>query len=385
MKVISIGTDRNIFKKESAVRARVTEYGALFEELHIVVFSRRALGHKKEQISSNVWIYPTNSLLKIFYIKNAFSICVEILRDKRLTSANTVTTCQDPFETGIVGMKLKKKFDIPLHIQIHTDLFSPFFRYSSVLNWVRVHIAKKVLVKANAVRVVSKRIADSLVAQKSLTIAPMILSIFVDKEKIENTPITTDLKKKYPKWNFIIFMASRLTKEKNIPLAINVMQKLLLEYPSIGLVIVGSGTQEKNLRALVLHTKLSNNVVFESWQNDLVSYYKTADLFLVTSDYEGFGMTIVEALFAHCPTISTDVGIASDVLKDRVSFVCPVGDGECLLQKIKIFIKDNQLRETFTHEAVQRLASITDSSRAEYLQKYKASIEMAHEKVQKFL
>ena len=385
MKVISIGTDRNIFKKESAVRARVTEYGALFEELHIVVFSRRALGHKKEQISSNVWIYPTNSLLKIFYIKNAFSICVEILRDKRLTSANTVTTCQDPFETGIVGIKLKKKFDIPLHIQIHTDLFSPFFRYSSLLNWVRVHIAKKVLVKANAVRVVSKRIADSLVAQKSLTIAPMILSIFVDKEKIENTPITTDLKKKYPKWNFIIFMASRLTKEKNIPLAINVMQKLLLEYPSIGLVIVGSGTQEKNLRALVLHTKLSNNVVFESWQNDLVSYYKTADLFLVTSDYEGFGMTIVEALFAHCPTISTDVGIASDVLKDRVSFVCPVGDGECLLQKIKIFIKDNQLRETFTHEAVQRLASITDSSRAEYLQKYKASIEMAHEKVQKFL
>ncbi len=385
MKVISIGTDRNIFKKESAVRARVTEYGALFEELHIVVFSRRALGHKKEQISSNVWIYPTNSLLKIFYIKNAFSICVEILRDKRLTSANTVTTCQDPFETGIVGIKLKKKFDIPLHIQIHTDLFSPFFRYSSVLNWVRVHIAKKVLVKANAVRVVSKRIADSLVAQKSLTIAPIILPIFVDKEKIENTPITTDLKKKYPKWNFIIFMASRLTKEKNIPLAINVMQKLLLEYPSIGLVIVGSGTQEKNLRALVLHTKLSNNVVFESWQNDLVSYYKTADLFLVTSDYEGFGMTIVEALFAHCPTISTDVGIASDVLKDRVSFVCPVGDGECLLQKIKIFIKDNQLRETFTHEAVQRLASITDSSRAEYLQKYKASIEMAHEKVQKFL
>ncbi len=385
MKVISIGTDRNIFKKESAVRARVTEYGALFEELHIVIFSRRALGHKKEQISSNVWIYPTNSLLKIFYIKNAFSICVEILRDKRLTSANTVTTCQDPFETGIVGMKLKKKFEIPLHIQIHTDLFSPFFRYSSVLNWVRVHIAKKVLVKANAVRVVSKRIADSLVAQKSLTIAPMILSIFVDKEKIENTPITTDLKKKYPKWNFIIFMASRLTKEKNIPLAINVMQKLLLEYPSIGLVIVGSGTQEKNLRALVLHTKLSNNVVFESWQNDLVSYYKTADLFLVTSDYEGYGMTIVEALFAHCPTISTDVGIASDVLKDKVSFVCPVGDGECLLQKIKIFIKNNQLRETFTHEAVQRLASITDSSRAEYLQKYKVSIEMAHEKVQKSL
>ena len=385
MKVISIGTDRNIFKKESAVRARVTEYGALFEELHIVIFSRRALGHKKEQISSNVWIYPSDSFLRIFYIKNTLRICVEILRDKKLTSANTVTTCQDPFETGIVGIKLKKKFDIPLHIQIHTDLFSPFFRYSSLLNWVRVHIAKKVLVKANAVRVVSKRIADSLVAQKSLTIAPIILPIFVDKEKIENTPITTDLKKKYPKWNFIIFMASRLTKEKNIPLAINVMQKLLLEYPSIGLVIVGSGTQEKNLRALVLHTKLSNNVVFESWQNDLVSYYKTADLFLVTSDYEGFGMTIVEALFAHCPTISTDVGIASDVLKDRVSFVCPVGDGECLLQKIKIFIKDNQLRETFTHEAVQRLASITDSSRAEYLQKYKVSIEMAHEKVQKSL
>ncbi len=377
MKIISIGTDRSIFKQDSAIRARVIEYGTLFDELHIVVFSRRALVNKKEQVSENVWIYPTNSLFKLLYIRDALLISSRIVRERKLSMEDTVVTCQDPFETGLVGMKLKKKFNIPLHIQIHTDLLSPFFSSSSVLNRIRIRLAKKVFKQADAVRAVSKRIADSLFDSKIILKSPTILPIFVDVEKIQNTSVTIDLKKKYPQFNFVILMASRLTKEKNIFLALNVMTKLVKQYPRVGLIVVGEGLEEESLKSFVEDHNLTRNVVFEAWRGDLISYYKTANLFLVTSDYEGYSMTVVEALSAHCPTISTDVGIASEVLKDGDSFVCPVGDSKCLFEKVKKFIENSGLRETFTHEAFLRLPLVTCPSKKEYLEKYKASIESA--------
>ena len=55
----------------------------------------------------------------------------------------------------------------------------------------------------------------------------------------------------------------------------------------------------------------------EPWTDDPFSYYKTADLFLLTSNYEGYGMAVVEAMAAGCPVIMTDVGLAGEVLIDK--------------------------------------------------------------------
>lgn len=54
--VISIGSDRNLFKEGSAVRARQVEYGKLFTELHVVVFTTGKSFPAKVQIAPNVWI-----------------------------------------------------------------------------------------------------------------------------------------------------------------------------------------------------------------------------------------------------------------------------------------------------------------------------------------
>jgi glycosyltransferase involved in cell wall biosynthesis len=72
-------------------------------------------------------------------------------------------------------------------------------------------------------------------------------------------------------------------------------------------VIVGDGSEKNKL-------KLDDNVVLDGWQNKetIYSYYKTADMLLVTSDYEGYGLTIIEALAAGLPVLSTDVGIARE-------------------------------------------------------------------------
>jgi len=123
--------------------------------------------------------------------------------------------------------------------------------------------------------------------------------------------------------------------------------------------------------------KIDKSVVFEPWQNDLISYYKTANLFLVTSNYEGYGMTIVEAIASHCPVVSTDVGIAKEILQDGISFVCPVGDENCFVDLTLKLIADNALRERFGFEARGRLGEVTFSLKKDYLDAYKKSIDAA--------
>jgi 1,2-diacylglycerol 3-alpha-glucosyltransferase len=80
------------------------------------------------------------------------------------------------------------------------------------------------------------------------------------------------------------------------------------------LIIVGSGPRLASLRALATKLGISGSVAFESWvdQPTIASYYKTADLFLNTSLFEGYGMTLVEARAAGCPIVSTDVGVARE-------------------------------------------------------------------------
>ncbi len=381
MKLISIGTDRNLFKDGSAVRQRQAEYGKLFDELHIVVFTSGARIPRKVQIASNVWVYPTNSFSKFLYVHNAVTVAGSIIRERGLSKKDTVVTVQDPFESGLVGSKIRKKFGLPLHVQIHTDFMSPYFAKEAFLNMARVRIAGKVLPQADAVRVVSKRIGESI---RGVGLRPdvhvQVLPIYSDIHKFESGKTTLDLRQKYPQFNFIILMASRLTHEKNIPFALRVFKRVLSAFPLAGLAVVGTGPERKKLETVVHSLGLEMNVVFEDWQNDLVSYYKTANMFLLTSLYEGYGLTLVEATAAGCPVVSSDVGVASILLQDGDSFVCPVDDPDCFVEKITKLINDTGLRLTFVQEAQGRLGKVTVQEKSLYLELYKQNIESALKK-----
>ena len=304
MKVLMISSDANILKENSEVRQRMIEYGELFKRLDIIVFSKQTT-EEKMMLSENTFVYPTNSSSKANYFFDALNISRKIVRPD-------VVTAQDPFEIGVVANNIAKYFRCQLHIQVHTDFLSKSFKMESLKNNIRTHLAKYILPKADSIRVVSKKIKDSL-GKMNLRVEPIVLPIFVDEELIKNTEIKFDLHEKYKEFDFIILMASRLTKEKNIGLAIDFMHKFVKEYPKTGLVVVGDGPERERINMKVDKLDLNDNVKIEGWSMDLPSYYKTADLFLLTSNYEGYGRTITESLSAGTAVISTDVGAAKEL------------------------------------------------------------------------
>ncbi|MBU6390045.1 glycosyltransferase [Patescibacteria group bacterium] len=384
MKVIMISTDRKIFEEGSAVRARMIEYAPLFDELDVIVFCRRDLKAKSFQIAANCRIYPTNSWSRWFYVRDAVRLGKKIAKNSAIKIAragnNTVVSGQDPFECGLAAARLARRLNARLHIQIHTDFLNHYFARLSFLNRLRVHIARQVLPKADAIRVVSNRIASSLLKAKSykLKASPVVLPIFTDIEKFSEAVPAVDLKKKYPHWDFIMLAVGRLAKEKSFDSALDVLRKVRGRYPKVGLVIVGSGPEAIRLKSKARRLGLAGFVSFEPWQSDLPSYYKTANLLLCTSRYEGFGLVLLEAAACGLPAVSTDVGIAPDLLVHKGhSFVCPVGDSACLAQKVIGLIEDNQLRAFFASQITSYAVSPWRMSKEEYLRRYKVMFEAA--------
>lgn len=390
MKVLMISTDRNIFKENSASRKRMVEYGKLVRELYIIIFSLKKNNFENSKISENVFVYPTKSFSRFCYIFNAYKISKKILTGN---SKDLLITCQDPFETGIAGFLIKRKFKAPLQIQIHTDFLSSYFVSESILNKLRLVIAKFLIPKVDGIRVVSERIKNSLInlllhkkflnkvrdANNCLCGGKFkisddkifVLPIFVDAEKIKNTKVAADLRKKYPQFDFIILTASRLTHEKNISLILKAMKMIIKKHSNVGLVIAGVGPLKEKLEKEAENLNIEKNIIFEGNVEfeTLISYYKTAGIFAITSNYEGYSMSAVEAVVCGLPVVMTDVGVAGEVLKDKENaLIVPVGNAEFFENAIISLIENSALYGKIKENA--KKVSELLLSKEEYFKKY---------------
>lgn len=312
-KLLMISTDRKIFEENSDVRKRQIEYAKNWQEVHIIVFALAGKYPRELSISENCKVYSTNSYLRILYIKDAINVGKRILRKNAIDEI----TCQDTSFTANAGLTLAHKYKIPIELQVHGDISSPFSKKGFVGKW-RNKLTMENIPKADKIRVVSGRIknyVEGLISNLEKKPVIELRPIAVNEAEIINCPITADLKSKYKQYEFVALMASRFEKEKNIKLAIRAWVEVIKSFPKAGLIIVGQGSLEPNLKALVVESGLAKSVIFENWVDKmtLYSYYKTADLFLNTSLFEGYGLTLKEASVAGAATISTDVGIASEV------------------------------------------------------------------------
>ena len=363
MKILSIGSDRKLFEKQSPVRARIKKYSGQVDELHIIIFATQSLGLKRETCGNNVFLYPTNSKSRWHYIRDAIRI------GKTLPKPDIVTT-QDPAESGFVGVKLAKFHNARLQLQVHTDIFSKHFRNSSLLNNLRARVAQWLFPKADCIRVVSERIKHGIIAQfgehKRLP-EINVLPIFVLHE--EKQTLAHDVFSQFEK---VVLMVSRLEPEKDIMRGIAAFEKIAKGAPDSGLVIVGDGSERERLERYIERRNLSERVIFLGWQNDVASFYKEAYVYMLTSRFEGYGRTLVEAAQAGCSIVTTNVGIAEYVfLNEQSALVCPAGDTDSLAHSLYRLLTNNGLRLSIVAEAQRALDDHMDGmTESEYLERY---------------
>jgi len=184
------------------------------------------------------------------------------------------------------------------------------------------------------------------------------------------------LKKRYPQFRFIILAAGRLEGEKRFDVALDVLAKVIKKYPFTGLVIVGDGSKRLSLAEKALSLGLDNNVIFEPWQDGIISHLKTANVLLLTSEYEGYGLVLIEAGLAGCPIVSSNVGIAGKLGRNDAALICEFGDISCFASAVISIIENNEARELIRARAKAFIEEFLFSKR-KYLIEFKKGMEAA--------
>jgi glycosyltransferase involved in cell wall biosynthesis len=297
-----IGTDRGIFTPDTTVRRRITRLGSEYTDaLDSIVLSTRKHGvSKSQELAPNVHAHPTNSISRIFYVHDALRIARKLQRPD-------VISAQDPFETGLVALFISRYWKAPLAVEIHTDFLAPSFTKHSLLNRVRVRIAGYVLKHAAGGYAVSQKIKDTVHERYPSAPSFEVLPIYTDVSRF--SALTRE---KHPRFKTALLWVGRMEKEKNPECALDALVAARRAGFDVGLTFVGDGRLRAMLEEKARREDVTEWVEFVGSVSDPLPYYATADLLLVTSEYEGFGLVIIEALAAGVPVLSTDVGVARE-------------------------------------------------------------------------
>ena len=363
-------SDPTIVRWQSPACQRMKEYGELFDKLFIFLLIRERA--PAINISDKIQVKVFSGRITRF-----ISCAAALYKIVKKEDISVITTQE--IEHALIVYILKPVLRAKWQMQIHTDIFSPYYAASSFLNYLRGFIGKFLIPRADSIRVVSERIKHSIIkifpsAKLNITVLP----IFVDTERFSKLLPSFDLHEKYKKFSFIILMVSRISHEKNIGLALEAFAQVVKKEPNAGLVIVGNGPELGNFKSQSAswrtNLKLDDKTRFEGWVDDLASYYKSADLYLLTSDFEGYGRTVIEALACNLPVLMTDVGVAGEVVIDRNNgLIVPVGESMGIAAEILRLIQDKKAYEELKKNSCL-LAPMP--SKEEYLRKFKESLEM---------
>ncbi|WP_160163395.1 glycosyltransferase [Haloferax elongans] len=147
----------------------------------------------------------------------------------------------------------------------------------------------------------------------------------------------------------VVLGAGRLAPEKDFPTLIRAFDRLT-EKRDARLVITGAGPERDTLEQLVKSRGLEESVEFAGFVDNVYKYMSNADVFVLSSLNEGFGMVIAEALACGTPVVSTDCpsGPAEILADGKYGSLVPVGDADQLSTAI-----DNMLANP-TPEVVTR-------------------------------
>src|SRR5664279_513422 len=157
----------------------------------------------------------------------------------------------------------------------------------------------------------------------------------------------------------LVLLVGRLVDEKGFQLALDALPSVLEGVADVRFLVAGSGTHEAELKAQAQRLGLSDHGSFLGWIGDdvLHSLYRIADLCVVPSIYEPFGLVALEALASGCPCIVADTGGLCEVVPvgERVGLRFNGGDDARLGVMIERLLVDEPLRERLVTEASEHV------------------------------
>ena len=197
--------------------------------------------------------------------------------------------------------------------------------------------------QSDAITAVSQNLRDETYKTFKIEKHIEVIHNFVDVERFNRKPIDAFRKVIAPQGERILLHASNFRKVKRVQDVVKIFDNVRKRVPA-KLLFVGDGPERGTAEQMCRDLRVCDDVRFVGKQEQMEDILAIADLFLLTSDYESFGLAALEAMAAGVPVVSTNAGGLPEIMiNGKVGYMGNVGDVETL-SKCAIDILQNEER-----------------------------------------
>lgn len=374
-RVLFVTSDTSVLIKDSAEQLLFRELATVFGEVHVLLVTEGKAVSSFERIAANLYLYRASAS---YWFQRRKAV-KDIVKDHLFfggVARPDVVIALDPFLAGETAMLSSKMLGCSWQLHIKSNPFDPVVLAESSKKIAQAKRAARVLKRATSVRASSATMVESLQERfpKVADIKP--LPQYYNLAAFTRSQAIFSLHDKYPQYKFILLTEGVLTADSSLHDVFTVTRELLRN-PTVGLIVLANGPAKRLFLEKVKLLGIEKNVVFVTEQlTEVVSYYKTADLFIECSTDSESDVRILKAMSAGLPIAAYENTLRTDLLADGQSaFLSEARDTFALGKKVSSFMNRNQLRGQFK-SAMKDIASYRlHENRTDYILALKDTIE----------
>ena len=271
----------------------------------------------------------------------------KLLAEKRFDVINTHFVVP----TGPVGQLLARSGKIPNVLSLHGgDLYDPSKRLSPhrypPLRW----LICKLLHRADVVVGQSKNTIANMHSMYAPNVDAVRIPLAIERPKPE---VASRARYGFTGRDVLLATVGRLVRRKGIGQLIEMVQRLRAQQKPIHLLVIGSGPEEEELRRQAEQHRVADAIHFLGFvdEDEKMGLLHMSDLYVSTSQHEGFGLVFLEAMACGLPVVCYDHGGQTDFLVDGVTgSVVPLNELELFMQRCLRLIDQPEKRDEISHE-----------------------------------
>ena len=181
-----------------------------------------------------------------------------------------------------------------------------------------------------------------------------VIMNFVDVARFNRKPIDAFRKAIAPSGERILLHASNFRKIKRVPDVVRIFATVRSKIPC-KLLFVGDGPERSTAEDLSRELGVSEDVLFVGKQEQMEDILAIADVFLLTSEYESFGLAALEAMAAKVPVVSTDAGGLAEInIHGETGFLSKVGDVDLMSEQVMQLLQSESTLKSFRTNAYKQ-------------------------------
>jgi len=279
---------------------------------------------------------------------------------------------------SFVGTIAAKKANKPVIMSVHFD-HPNYMSYSLVAKNIWNGLQKLKNKGISHFLPITKNVAAELIARESVP-EEKITVIHPGIPLFENDPSTrTQVRRQLEcsEDDVVIVGIGRLEKEKNFSCLFDAVSQMKNEKP-FRVWIIGDGSERENLKRSIEELKIGDRVKMLGYRSDVIQLLGAADIFVLPSKAEPFGMSAVEAMIARLPVVATRGPGLGTIVDDEVTgILVPADDATAMANALIRLVNDEGLRSQFAQAGRKRAETLfsSDGMASKMVDVYKTVIQ----------